>query len=248
MQGYTRRQLKQDRFATTATEAAHWTQEHQRTLIWGIGVVVVIVAIVAGVWTWMGRQTEQANLALGTAMRTLNTPIRPAGAPAPTNPDEPPSFASLEERGKAAEKQFHDVAEKHGMVKPGKIARYMEGVAAMQAGDNSTAEQVLKKAADGGDKNIEALARMALANLYLSMGKNPDAVRIYKDLVDHPTETVSKPAAQLALGDAYQKTDPEQAKAIWQQVQKDNPQTPAAQVAQEKIAGKKMPARPNLNF
>jgi TolA-binding protein len=58
---------------------------------------------------------------------------------------------------------------------------------------------------------------------------------------------VSKAAAQLALADAYQKTDPEQAKAILQQVQKDNPQTAAAQQAQEKLAGKKMP-NPNLNF
>lgn len=247
MQGYTRRQLKQDRFASTATEAAHWTQEHQKSLIWGVGAVVVIVAIVAGVWTWLGRQTEQANMALGTAMRTFNTPIRPAGAPAPNTPDAPPSFASLEERGKAAQKQFHDVAEKYGMVKPGKIARYMEGVSAMSAGDNATAEQLLKKAADGGDRNVEALAKMALGNLYLATGRNSDAVRTFKELVDHPTETVSKPAAQLALGDAYQKTDPEQAKAIWQQVQKDNPQTPAAQSAQEKLAGKKMP-RTNLNF
>jgi TolA-binding protein len=123
----------------------------------------------------------------------------------------------------------------------------MEGVSAMSAGDNAAAEQLLKKAADGGDKNVEALAKMALGNLYLSTGRNSDAVRIFKDLVDHPTETVSKPAAQLALGDAYQKTDPEQAKAVWQQVQKDNPQTPAAQSAQEKLAGKKMP-RTNLNF
>jgi len=247
LQGYTRRQLKQDRFATTATEAAHWTQEHRQTLIWGIGAVVAIVVIVLAVWTWLGRQTEHANLALGGAMRTFNTAIRPAGAPAPTNPDEPPSFASMEERGKAAQKQFHDVAEKFGVVKPGKIARYMEGVSAMQAGDNAAAEQVLKKAADAGDKNVEALAKMALGNLYVSTNRNSDAVRVYKELVDHPTETVSKAAAQLALADAYQKTDPEQAKAIWQQVQKDNPQTAAAQMAQEKLVGKKAP-QPNLNF
>ena len=246
MQGYTRRQLKQDRFVETAEGAATWATEHQRTLIMSIGIAVVVILVAVGIYAWQSHQSEQANIALGAAMRTLNTPLRPAGAPAPTGVEAGSSFTSITERAKAAEKQFKDVADHYSMTAPGKIARYMEGVAAEQAGDNATAEKQLKEASDSSNKDVASLAKMALASFYRSSNRPADAIRIYKDLADHPTDTVSKADAQLALADLYSTTDPQQAASLYQQIQKENPQSPAGQTAAAKLSGGKQGQ--NLSF
>ncbi len=243
MQGYTRRQLKEDKFAQTAQGAAQWTASHQRSVLLSIAAIVILVLAVVGFITWQGRYNEQANIALSAAMRTFNMPLRPEGAPAS---DTNAGFASLAERGKAAQKEFGAVADKFSWSKPGKIARYMEGVAAVQAGDNAAAERQLKAAAASGNKDVASLAQVALANLYRTTNRQSDAVRIFKDLAEHPTGTVPKSEAQIELAAIYETTDPQQATLLYQQIQKENPQSPAGQLAASKLSGAK-PGQ-NQNF
>jgi predicted negative regulator of RcsB-dependent stress response len=233
VQSYTRRQLKEDKFAETAQGAFHWAGEHRQTLIWGIGVLVVVVLAVVGFLAWNSRQTERANIALDRAIQTSTAQLRPAGA----NPDPSiKSFANAAERGKAAEKEFKAVADQYRYTKPGKIAAYLAGTAAMQAGDNNDAEQQLKAVADSRDQSVAALAKLALAGLYRTTNRPADAAKIYKDLTDHPTDTVSKTQAQLQLADMYSATDPKEAANIYQQIQKDSPNSSAAQIAASKLA------------
>ncbi|HET9182391.1 MAG TPA: tetratricopeptide repeat protein [Candidatus Angelobacter sp.] len=239
MQGYTRRQLKEDRFVETAQGAAEWTAAHRKPVIVSAVALIVVAAGTLGFVTWRTRQNEASNVALGAAMRVFDTNLRAANAPVtPENKDE---FTSAAERGKAAEKQFKSVADQYAHTNAGHIARYLAGVAAMQAGDNAGAEQQLKAAADSGDKNIAALAKMALANYYRANNKLPDATRIYQELSDHPTDTVSKEAAQLAMADMYESTNPKEAASIYQKIQKENPDSPAAQTAAAKLTGEKAP-------
>ena len=234
MQGYTRRQLKEDKFIETAQGAAEWTSSHRQPLIYGAVAVIVIVLAALAFYTWRNKQNDAANLALGAAMRVSSAQIRPAGAPA--TPDNKDTFASAAERGKAAEAQFKTVADKYPHTDAGHIAGYMAGVSAVEAGDKTGGEELLKKAADSGDKNVAALARMALANFYQANNRLADATRIYKDLADHPTDTVSKSAAQLAMAEMYEATDPQQATSIYQQIQKENkPDSAAAQTATAKL-------------
>ena len=241
MQGYTRRQLKEDRFAETAKEAAHWASGHRRPVIWGLAIVAIVAAVVGGFFAWQSRQGEQANLELSAAMRTFTEPLRPAGAP-PAPAGQDPGFSSVADRAKAAAKQFQAIADKYSLTKAGDIARYMQGVATMQAGDNASAEKVLKKVADSGPKDVAALAKMALAGLYRSTGRTADAVRIYKEVQNNPTDTVSKAEAQLAMAAMYESTDPQQATSIYQQIQHDAPTSTAAQIAASRLAGGKSPS------
>jgi predicted negative regulator of RcsB-dependent stress response len=243
MQGYTRRQLKEDRFAETARDAADWASGHRRPVIWGIGLVVLVAAVVGGFFAWQSRQSEQANIELSAAMRTFSEPLRPAGAP-PVAAGEDPGFSSAADRAKAAGKQFQSIADNYSLTKPGKIARYMQGVAAMQAGDNASAEKLLKDVAGSRDKDVASLANMALASLYRSTGRQSDAVKIYKELQSNPTDTVSKADAQLAMAAMYESTDPQQAASIYQQIQKDAPTSAAAQIAASRMNGGKSPAMP----
>ena len=239
MQGYTRRQLKEDRFIDTAQGAAEWTAAHRKPVIASAVALIVVVCAVLGFIAWRTRQNNAANLALGAAMRVFDSNLRAANAP--VTPENKDDYTSAAERGKAAEKQFKSVADQYSLTDAGHIARYLAGVAAMQAGDNAGAEQQLKAAADSGDKNIAALAKMALANYYRDNNKLADATRIYKDLADHPTDTVSKPAAQLAMAEMYESSDPKEAMSIYQQIQKEDPNSPAGQTAAAKLSPGKGP-------
>jgi TolA-binding protein len=236
VQGYTRRQLKEDKLATTTKEAAAWAAGHKNPVVWGIVIAVVVVLGVIGFMAWRGQQIDQGNLALGAALRTYGQPLSPAGtaaAPGTTN------FFTVAERAKASQKEFKAIADKYSMVGPGRMARYMEGVSAMQAGDNAAAEQALNAASSSGDKELSSLAKVSLAQLYRSTNRTADASKLFKELADHPTDTVPKVRAQLDLAEMYESSAPEQAVAIYQQIQKENPKTAAAQIAAAKLSGGK---------
>ena len=233
MPGYTRRQLKEDKFADTAQGAALWATGHRQIVIWTVGLVLVAIVATAGVIAWRGRQMDQANTELSAAMRTFETPVGPAAAAAG---DTGPTFATIADRAKAAEKQFGAVADKYSSVSPGRIARYLRGTALLQAGDKAGAEQELKTAAGLSDKDVAGLAKMALASMYRASNRTPEAIAICKELADHPTATVPKAQAQLELADIYETTDPQQAALIYQQLQKDDPRGPAGQVAAQKLS------------
>jgi tetratricopeptide (TPR) repeat protein len=244
VQGYTRRQLKEDKFVETAQGAAAWTASHRQEVIYGSVAIIVLVLATVGFITWRSRQNEAANIALGSALRAFNSALRPASAP--VTADNKDQFTSITDRAKTAEKQFKSVADQYPHTDAGKIARYMEGVAAMQGGDNADAERLLKVAADSSNKNVAALAKMALANYYRANNRASDATRLYKDLADHPSDTVSKAAAQLAMAETYESTDPQQATSIYQQIQKEDPNSPAAQTAAAKLSGEKQGGASNL--
>lgn len=234
MQSYTRRQLKEDKFAKGTQEAVHWATEHRSLLSWSIGALVVVAAVVTLLLVWNSRKSEQANIALSKALQTLSAPLRPAGTP----PDpSTKTFTSIAERGQQAEKELQAVADQFSHTKPGKMARYLAGTAAIQAGDNAAAERILKSSVDDGDKNISSLGKLALANLYRSSNRPNDAEKLYKELIDNPTDMVSKGQAQLELAALYESTDPKDAANIYQQIQKENPASPAARIAAGKLAG-----------
>jgi predicted negative regulator of RcsB-dependent stress response len=115
----------------------------------------------------------------------------------------------------------------------------MEGVTAMQSGDNASAETTLKTVAASRDADVAALAKMSLATLYRATNRSSEAIKIYKDLQDHPTDTVSKVQAQLEMAAMYEGSDPQQASSIYQQIQKDDPTSTAAQIAGAKLAAPK---------
>ena len=247
MRAETRRQLKQDKFSRTtiqlAEQSVHWSVEHKDKLIAGGIAVVAIAAIVFGSWYYVEQQDEKASLDFGKAVEVLNSPVRPAGMP-----PQPgyPSYASVKERATDAHKQFQAIIDQYPHSNAAKFARYFLGVTAADLGDYASAERDLKAAASGRkyfvlpDKNLSSLARLALASVYINNGRTKDAIEIYKDLAQNPTDTVAKTAAQMSLAEAYQAAGMSaEAKKQYQQIQKESPNGPAAQIAAEKLEAMK---------
>jgi tetratricopeptide (TPR) repeat protein len=237
----TRHQLKQDRFSKVTFEAAgnaaHWSEEHKSTLIAAAIAVVAIAAIAIGGWYYVNSQDEKASAEFSTAVRTWETPVRPAGVPPQPGSD---SFASAQERATAARKQFQAIADKYPRTHTADMARYFVGLASAQLGDNAAAERSLQEAAHSSNADLAALGKFALASVYRAENKDTQAIDLYKQLMDKPTLVVSKATAQLELASFYEsRQKPDEAKKLYDQVAKENPSTEAASLAQRRVAALK---------
>src|SRR4051794_18356325 len=191
---YTRHELKQDRFAETAAGAMHWTVEHRSKIINGTIALAVLVLLVGGGWWYMNHRDQQASEALGQAMIVYNAPIRPANIPADPQVQ---SYASFTERAKAAKTEFAKIADQYGSTRSGQYAKYFAALCDSDTGNTAGAEQGLKSVADSRNDEIASLAKFALATLYRGMNREADAIKLLKDLSDHPTTSVPKTTAQF---------------------------------------------------
>ena len=236
MRAETRHQLKEDRFSKATLHAAeqtvHWTVEHQSKLLI-VGIVVAVVALIGfGGWYYMNSQDEKASIELGSATRVLEQQVRPAGVPA-----QPgfPSFASAQERATEARKQFQAIVDKYPHTRTADMARYFVGLTSSQLGDYAAAERNLQEVAKSSNKDLAALGKFALASVFRAQNKDVQAVDLYRQLIDKPTTTVNKITVQLELAQFYEgRQKPDEAKRIYDQVQKENPATEAASLAQQR--------------
>jgi len=233
----TRHQLKQDRFKGVtmgAAEAtAHWTVEHRSTLLVAAAVVLVAVLAITGGWYYMNQRNDQASLGISQAVRTLETPTRPAGMPAQA---EYFTFASDKERQTTAHKQFQGVVDNYPHTHSAEFALYFLGVTDASLGNNAAAEGEFKDAGALRNRDVAALAEFALASLYRNTNRTKEAIDLYKKLIDKPASTVGKSTAQMALAETYQAAgQPAEAKRILEQIQKENPASETSQLASQKL-------------
>ena len=238
MRAETRHQLKQVAFSRVTIEAAektaNWTAEHQTTLV--IAGIVITLALAAGLggWYYLSVQDEKASFELNQAVRTLDTPLRPAGMP--EQPDFP-TFTSVKERTQAARKQLQAIVDKYPHTRTSDMAHYFLGVTAADLSDNDAAERNFKEVTSVGNRDLAAAAKFALASLYGQTNRTKQAAALYQELINKPTTSVSKVSAQLQLAGLYQSSNqPLDAKRIYEQVKKENPGNEAGQLATQKLA------------
>jgi TolA-binding protein len=98
----------------------------------------------------------------------------------------------------------------------------------------------LQEASGSSNADLAALGKFALASVYRGENKDAQAVDLYKQLIDKPTIVVSKATAQLELAAFYEaQKKPDEAKRIYDQVEKENPTTDAASLAQRRATALK---------
>jgi tetratricopeptide (TPR) repeat protein len=231
--GYTRHQLKEDKLADAAKGTVTWAGHHRKLV--SVASTVLLVAAVAGVggWALLQWREQKASFEMGSALRTYQRPLRPAGTP--ENPDFP-SFASTAERTKAARGGFQKVADHYSYTRSGKMARYYVGLTAMEGGDTATAERELKAIVQSGNKDLAPLAKLALASFYRSQKRDAEAIQLYRELIDNPSDSVPKATAQLELGSLYEEEQPAEASKLYQQVRIENPTGVAGEIAAARIS------------
>jgi TolA-binding protein len=194
----------------------------------------VVLAAVIGGWYYLSSQDEKASFELAQAVRTMDTQLRPAGAP--EQPDFP-TFTSGKERAETATKKFQAIVDKYPHTRTADMAHYFLGVNAAILSNNAAAESNFKQVISAGNREVAAVAKTALASLYAQTNRAKEAIAIDQELINKPTASVSKVTAQLQLADIYQGSNqPLEAKRVYEQVKKENPGAEVGQFATQKLA------------
>ncbi len=222
-------------FAQISAPAPSWLGSHRSTVIRAstAGVAVLFLGIAAAVWA--SNESEKAKNAFSNAMDVYDSPLTQPGQPPTPNVKVYPSAAA---RAKDANPLFRDAAGKYGFFKAGVNAEYFAGLTDEDMGRTTDAEAELKKASGSSDGGLAALARMALAGLYSNSGRPKDAAALYRELIDHPTLTVSSNAARLALAESEETANPQEARELYAKVKDTDKTTAAGQIAAQKLNGK----------
>jgi predicted negative regulator of RcsB-dependent stress response len=232
----TRSALKKDDVFIHSTQAGlDWIAENRsKALRIAIAVLVAIAVVVAAVIIYQQR-SEAASNAFGRASAVYAVPIADAAQPMPPGVK---TFATAADRAKAANPLFADVAKRYSSTTAGHNALYFAGLTAAEMGNTSEAEGNFRKAGDVHDANVASLAHLALANMLTQHGQTSEAIKLYQDLIQHPTTTVPAATAQLQLAALYEANhNSAEANKIYALLKAKDTTTAAGQIAAQKLAG-----------
>lgn len=131
-------------------------------------------------------------------------------------------------------KALGNVVSKDGGTRQGLFAQYYLGTLKAQNQDPKGAEADLRQVADSSSE-CAPLAKIALAQLYAGENRVSEAQSLLRELVNKPTDLVSKAQAQILLARLEEGSNPQEAKKILQSLKSPN-QDPAVARAVDQIS------------
>lgn len=223
-----RKELKQDKIHDAIEHGAEAVFSHTTVLA---AAVLAVVIICVGYFSWRfytDRQTVQATAALDIATKAYSARI--GAAPDPNDPGE--AFYPTElARAEDAVKKFSAVAEKYPNTNPGRLAAYYAALCYEDLERHNQALEQLKKISSGKDKELVAMAQYQIGVIYERTGKPADAVKVFRDLADHPSVFVPRPLVLLELAETLRQSNPKEAANVYTQLKKEFPNTAVSEEA-----------------
>ena len=223
MARFTRQELKQDELLTTVEDFQNLAKKHYKEIIAVIAAVILVAGGIYGFRFWSERQESECNALLGTALKTFHASVGSASPDlAGVGQDQSnPTFLTAQAKYQKALEQFDNVVQRFPRQKTATIARYHAGLCQAELGYTAAALRTLQEASRTSDRTIGSLAQLALAGELVRAGKLDEAAKLYGELQDHPTSTVPRATAMLALADAYRQSRPAQARQIYLKMEKE---------------------------
>ena len=197
------RELQHDRFRDTAMtlfeRLGDRLEGRGRSILYGIGGLVLAVLVVIFFLKWNGRKNDEARQALGRAISIATTPVADTPAPGSTGA----TFHSEQERAQKAVDEFEKVAAKYG--DPYRTqARYFIATNRLSL-DRPKALAELTELTKSNIPEVATLSKFALAQANESDGKLDEAAQLYAELARANSYVVTPETANLALAKVYEK-------------------------------------------
>lgn len=221
MDRLTRHELKQDEFREGIDQLEQYLKTNLKQILTGAIVVIAVVGLAVGLKYYISEQQANANAELASALTTFHAYVGTMASPLES---ETTSFPTAANKYQKALGQFNTIVLKYRMYprpKAAIIALYYVGVCESLLGNSEAAIRTLQQATGEGDPGIAALARFALAGEFVKSGKTQEAAKIYQSLADHPSLTVPRASALLAMADTLRATQPGQARQLYDRLEKE---------------------------
>jgi predicted negative regulator of RcsB-dependent stress response len=216
--------IKQDEFLLGATESWDFLREHTGNILFGVGAVVVVVAVALGVTWYIHNRQVMSNEEISNAVQTYNSPTIAEGLRTPLGPNQR-IFATSQEKYTKAEEEFARLSRKFSGKPIGETAAYYDAMCKYNLGNTASAIQQLETLTQR-TKNAEvnALAKLSLAQMYAIQKNTTQVTMLLQQLIDHPTVTVPKVTAMMALAEYYRQINNKDAAIqIYKRVQSEFP-------------------------
>lgn len=207
-----------------------YLQEKGRPILIALGVIAAAAVLYIAWELFSSYRENKASVAYAEADEKYNAPVNDPNATPPPNQtgrtysDE---RVKWQETAEAFERVASDYSGYYGA-----MARYRAGAAYLHF-DRDKGTQLLQQTIAKDERPASELARVALAESYMSNGEPEKAIAEYKELLKSPALSQ---VAQLGLAQAYEKAgNTEQAVEAYFEVAKENRTSPAGQKAEERL-------------
>jgi predicted negative regulator of RcsB-dependent stress response len=203
----TRKELKSDKFAQEVGLTVTFFEEHRKDVIRYGGIGLAAIILIGSFLIYQRHQVTARQEALGAAIAIQESPVGPAATGSH-------AFPSQEAKDAAAIQAFAGLAAKYSGSNEGAIAEYYLGSIAADQGKMAEAEKHFLVVMDRANANYASLAKLALADMYYSDGRNAQGEKTLRDLMAHPTIFVSADTATINLARHLATTNPAEARKL----------------------------------
>jgi len=223
-----RTELKRNDLAETFGRTVDYVAHHRRGATEAIGAAVAVVLLAGGFFLFRGWREHQAGKELSAALEILESPLASDAAAA----SAPRTFPNAEARESEAARHLREAAKK-GSTDAGRAAIV---ILAARTEKSATAAETLTKVAREARFEVAAVAEINAARLLAAEGKTTEAIDRLKRAIESPESSIPKDALLFALGETYEKAgSAADARATWQRIVNDYPNSPYRSEAQGKI-------------
>ena len=201
-------QLQHDHFTDAVSGAVLYAREHRENVTrWAIGIAIALLLAGAAIWyaAWRNSVRQQD---LQNAFAVLEAPIGTPGQLGKT-------FATQEAKNQASRKALEEVIAKDGGTRQGLIAQYYLGTLKAAQQNSQGAEADLSNVANSSSE-CAPLAKIALAQIYAGENKIQQGQGLLRDIINHPTDLVSKAQAEILLAHLEETSNPKDARKLLQ--------------------------------
>lgn len=212
-----RKHLKEDRFVQEVGESVSYLTSHGRQLLlWG-GLIAAIVVGGALYWRHREEQRVAARHAFQAAMNVYYGEVSADARPGVV------TFATTIERNNRVQEELEKVISDYSGTREADAARYYLAIHKVRQGETDEARQRLQALTSGADKEIQALARLAFAELLQRQDDTDGAREQLEALVKSPSQMVPKERAQVELATLLVEKDPKAARPILEDLANGSP-------------------------
>jgi predicted negative regulator of RcsB-dependent stress response len=203
----TRKELTQDTVALKAGETFDFFNTHRKeTIRYGGGIIAIAVIV------WLG--FYYTNYKQGVRQQALADAIQLQNAPIGSATNGGPSFPTEAAKKEGVTKSYTRIFTDFSGSAEGYIAEYALADMDADSGKYGDARKKLQDVADHAEANYASLAKLALAQLDFAENKISEGQAILKDLIEHPTDLVSKNQATFTLAKGLAATQPAEARKL----------------------------------